>query len=330
MTTRDTLGQRGAGLAALVCAAVLLAACTTASSSPSSPGSAGSAGGAGREGTSTSTRSGHHRPHPRPNPHKTQDAPPGTALVALAAIPVKGRAPMTGYTRDQFGPTWTDDNGDRLGHNGCDTRNDILARDLTRIGYRDGNCVVATGLLHDPYSGRDISFLRGETTSTAVEIDHVVALGDAWQTGAQRLSYVQRVDYANDPGVLLAVDGPLNEAKGDADAGTWLPPNKSYRCEYVARQVTIKTKYRLWMTAAEQAAAARVLASCPNQPLPRIGAPITLHRDSGPSTDPPTGTGTYYPTCDAARATGAAPLHRGQPGYRPDLDGDGDGLACES
>ncbi len=194
----------------------------------------------------------------------------GGALRALAELPVKGRAPKTGYKRAQFGETWTDDVSVDGGHNGCDTRNDILRRDLTAMTLEPGShgCSVATGTLHDPYSGRVISFVRGAGTSAHVQIDHVVALSDAWQKGAQALSAQERQNLAGDPLELLAVDGPTNESKGDGDAATWLPPVKSFRCPYVARQIAVKRKYALWVTAAERDAMAGVLADCPDQPLP--------------------------------------------------------------
>ena len=208
----------------------------------------------------------------------SSSAPPGssaaassaTALAALAALPVKGRAPKTGYSRAAFGPAWTDDTTADGGHNGCDTRNDVLRRDLVDVVPKAGTrgCVVAAGTLHDPYTGRTIAFVRGERTSAAVQIDHVVALSDAWQTGAQQLTAEQRARLANDPLELLAVDGPTNEAKGDGDAATWLPSNKAFRCDYVARQIAVKRAYRLWVTGAEAAAMRRVLQACPGEPLP--------------------------------------------------------------
>ncbi len=186
-------------------------------------------------------------------------------MTALAALPVKGRAPKTGYDRDLFGPAWAD-----VDANGCDTRNDILRRDLTAITYKPDtrNCVVAAGTLADPYSGRNIAFVRGQQTSQAVQIDHVVSLSNSWQTGSFVWSPDRRRTFANDPLNLLAVDGPLNQQKSDGDAATWLPPNKSYRCQFVARQVAVKSKYELWVTAPERDAIARVLATCPAQPLP--------------------------------------------------------------
>src|SRR3982751_5596572 len=172
------------------------------------------------------------------------------ALTELATLPVKGRAPKTGYSRAAFGPAWTDDTGADGGHNGCDTRNDVLRRDLADVVVKPGTrgCVVALGTLTDPYTGRTIGFVRGQRTSAAVQIDHVVTLSDAWQTGAQLLAASERTRLANDPVELLAVDGPTNEAKGDGDAATWLPPNKAFRCAYVARQIAVKRDYHLWVT----------------------------------------------------------------------------------
>jgi len=189
----------------------------------------------------------------------------GDAAKALAALPVKGRAPKTGYTREQFGPAWAD-----IDRNGCDQRNDVLARDMTGETFKPGthDCVVLTGTLADPYTGKKIAFTRGQGTSEAVQIDHLVALSNAWQTGAQQLDEATRKSLGNDPLNLMAVDGPTNQSKGDSDAATWLPPVKSYRCTYVARQVAVKAKYHLWVTQAEHDAIGGILAGCPGQKLP--------------------------------------------------------------
>lgn len=172
----------------------------------------------------------------------------------LAELSVRGRAPKTGYERSEFGNGW----GAMLG---CDVRNIILSRDLTDV-RRDDRCRVLTGTLIDPYTATTISFVRGETTSDDVQIDHVVALSNAWQTGAQQLDYDSRVRFANDPLNLLAVDGPANEQKSDGDAATWLPSNKPFRCQYVNRQIAVKKKYDLWVTVPERDAMARVLIAC--------------------------------------------------------------------
>ena len=179
----------------------------------------------------------------------------------LDSLSVKGRAAKTGYTRDQFGQRWADVN-----RNGCDTRNDILQRDLTNILFKPGthNCVVLSGTLIDPYSGTKIDFVRGNVTSMEVQIDHLVALSNAWQTGAFKLTLEKRTAFANDPENLLAVKGSLNSQKGDGDAATWLPPLKSFRCTYVSKQIAVKAKYGLWVTAPEKAAMKSILAKCQN------------------------------------------------------------------
>ena len=189
-----------------------------------------------------------------------------TATSVLMTLPVKGRAAKTGYTRAQFGQTWAD-----VDRNGCDTRNDMLKRDLTEIVFKikTRNCVVESGVLLDRYSGETINFVRGNVTSMEVQIDHVVALSNAWQTGAFKLSVVQRTALANDPLNLFAVKGRLNSQKGDGDAATWLPPLKSFRCAYVAQQIAVKAKYSLWVTAPEKDAMVRILTACPKQVLPQ-------------------------------------------------------------
>ena len=188
-----------------------------------------------------------------------------SGLSIIEAQVTKGRAAKTGYTRAQFGQTWAD-----VDRNGCDTRNDILKRDLTGQVYKEKTreCVVLSGTLIDPFSGETINFVRGNVSSMEVQIDHVVAMSNAWQTGAFKLSVKERTAFANDPMNLLAVKGRLNSQKGDGDAATWLPPLKSFRCDYVARQIAVKIKYKLWFTAPEKEAMIRILKSCPEKALP--------------------------------------------------------------
>ncbi|MGK5168883.1 GmrSD restriction endonuclease domain-containing protein [Geodermatophilus sp. CPCC 205761] len=291
-----------------------------------------------------------------------------SALAALAAVEVRGRAPRTGYDRDLFGSGWVDTD-----RNGCDTRNDVLARDLTGETVKPGtrNCVVLTGTLADPYSGRTIAFQRGQTTSDDVQVDHVVALSDSWQKGAQGWDGGRRTAFANDPLNLLAVDGPLNMQKGDGDAASWLPPARSYRCAYVARQVAVKVGYGLWMTQAEKNAIATVLSACPDEPLPRgvvaqlpaptsppapapvpaaspaprapvvVPAPAPAPRPAPAPAPVPApapapvvpvpapAPGPSYANCDAVRAAGAAPIRAGDPGWDQKFDRDRDGVGCE-
>jgi hypothetical protein len=196
----------------------------------------------------------------QPSPANTTVSPQGAAADVLATLPVKGRAAKTGYARTQFGDGWETQKG-------CDTRNIILHRDLIDIAV-NAKCQIVSGLLHDPYTGKDIQFQRGADTSDDIQIDHVVALSDAWQKGAQQLTPEKRVQLANDPLELLAVDGPSNQQKSDGDAATWLPANKAFRCQYVARQIAVKAAYGLWVTQAEHDAMANILSTCPGQALP--------------------------------------------------------------
>jgi hypothetical protein len=241
--SRASGGPRGVGrsrLCALVIVGVagggLLGGC----------GSGGPGGGSGVDVTSELAR-----------------ASPGSALGALRTVPVKGRSAKTGYHRASFGRAWAD-----VDTNGCDTRDDILRRDLTEISTRAGThgCVVITGVLADPYTGKQIRFAKADADE--VQIDHVVALSNAWQTGAQAWSSAKRLAFANDPLNLLAVDGATNQKKGAGDAATWLPPRKAFRCVYISRQVAVKVQYQLWVTPAERDAMVRVLHSCPDQALP--------------------------------------------------------------
>jgi hypothetical protein len=185
----------------------------------------------------------------------------GDAVEALNKIAVKGRAPKTGYERVQFGDGWQMQQG-------CDMRNVILRRDLINIVTDENGCKIISGQLNDPYTGKQVAFLRGDTTSDDVQIDHIIALSNAWQTGAQALTAEQRQIFANDPLELLAVDGQTNQQKSDSDAATWLPPNKAFRCQYVTRQIAVKAKYQLWVTAAEKEAMLQVLSTCPGRQLP--------------------------------------------------------------
>jgi len=193
----------------------------------------------------------------KPNNSQVTSSP---AIDALQTLAIKGRAPKTDYSREQFGADW-------IKINGCDTRNIILNRDLSNVVV-DETCNVTSGILNDPYTGNVINFVRGANTSSAVQIDHAVALSDAWQKGAQQFTLEKRIELANDSLELLAVDGSANMQKSDGDAATWLPSNKSFRCQYVARQIAVKQKYSLWVTQAEHDAIADILGKCPDQLLP--------------------------------------------------------------
>lgn len=232
-------------------------------------------------------------------------AAPLTAVSAVKSLPVKGRAPKTGYARAAFGQAWADTD-----RNGCDTRNDVLRRDMRPYVLKAGTngCLVLSGTLRDPYTTKIITFVRGPA-SARVQVDHVVALSDAWQKGAQGWTATKRRAFANDGLNLLAVDGPTNQRKSDGDAATWLPPAKGYRCRYVARQATVKRKYGLWVTPAERAAMLGVLTTCLNSgssSRPRSASaaapPPAPHPSQHPSRRPHPS-----PACSTRTATPSAP-----------------------
>ena len=294
-----------------------------------------------REPTARPTGPSTSRPEPQPER--------GTALYSLAGLSVKGRAPKTGYNRDLFGAGWIDTN-----HNSCTTREDILRRDLRPVTVRAGTngCDVIRGTLADPYTGTTIRFRQGKATSMDVQVDHIVALSDAWQKGAQQWLPSKRIAFANSNLELLATDGPTNGAKSGSDAASWLPPHKPYRCTYVARQISIKAHFGLWVTAPEKAAMQRVLAQCPNQKITTSAATAKRKARSAteeepkhqpqpeprqepepqPEPKPPSDepdSSVHYENCAAVRAAGAAPIRASDPGYSRKLDRDGDGIGCE-
>lgn len=177
----------------------------------------------------------------------------------LAELEVRPKAYVEGYDRSEFGPAWED-----VDRNGCDTRNDVLARDLEDIRYRKGSrCVIQSGTLHDPYVGVTMPFQRGDATSPLVQIDHVVALGDAWRAGAWEWTMGERMRFANDPENLLAVEGQANQDKEASRADQWMPPNRDYHCEYAARQIAVKHAWGLSVIERERTAMLKALDTCP-------------------------------------------------------------------
>ncbi|MBR2710615.1 HNH endonuclease [Candidatus Saccharibacteria bacterium] len=172
-------------------------------------------------------------------------------------LEVKGRAPKTGYSRDEFYSGWPTVDG-------CNLRQRILKREFGESAVLDG-CNVVAGEFDESYTGEHMKFTTREEISKGLQIDHVVALSDAWQKGAQYMEKETRYSIATDPLNLLAVDASANEKKSDGDAATWLPSNKKFRCQYVARQVSVKYKYSLWVTEAEKQAISQVLSNCPDE-----------------------------------------------------------------
>ncbi len=237
-------------LAATVVAVAVVTGCTS-DTEPAPPSPAASAGAT-------------EIPSPVASP--TTSRPPDSAssdsaLVAVDLLVVKGRGPKTGYERELFGDGWQDLDGD-----GCDTRNELLQQQLTDVTL-DDECRVTSGVLADPFTGQSIRFQYGGTSE--VDVDHMVALSDAWQKGAAQWDTEKRVAFANDPLNLQPTDAATNREKGDGDTATWLPPNTAYRCTYVARQVAVKVKNGLAVTEAERDAMIRILSDCPDEVLPR-------------------------------------------------------------
>jgi hypothetical protein len=170
------------------------------------------------------------------------------------------------YRRAAFGDAWTDDTDAPGGHNGCDTRDDILNRDLVDKTYVETKrCpdAVASGTLRDPYTGKTINFLRGNKTGQAVQIDHLVPLAYGWDLGAYRWSEAERVRFANDPANLLAVEGQANQDKGDQGPATWMPPNGAFGCQYAMQFIAVLRGYRLPVDAPSVPALRKAAATCP-------------------------------------------------------------------
>lgn len=200
---------------------------------------------------------------PAPEPAQASVEPSNqTALTQLNNLPVYDPAQAAqGYQRDAFASTWVDTD-----HNQCSTRNDILARDLTNTVTKRDGCTVIQGQLHDPYTGTIIHQDTTKQQSSPIDIDHVVAIKDAWESGAASWSQDQRVAFANDPDNLLAVSGSANRAKGDQSFDEWVPQNMAYRCEYAQKQVAVKARYNLGVTPREHAALAQTLSACTTAP----------------------------------------------------------------
>lgn len=188
-------------------------------------------------------------------------ATPNTAISYLEKLEIKGRAPKTGYSRSEFYTNWPSING-------CSLRQIIIKRELGDNAVLEANnCDVHSGTFTEPYTGSQLTFYQKSDFSKKIQIDHIVALSDAWQKGAQYKTKDERYQIATDPLNLIAADASANQQKSDGDAATWLPPNKAFRCQYVARQVSVKYKYGLWITQAEHDAIANVLQNCPNEPV---------------------------------------------------------------
>jgi hypothetical protein len=190
---------------------------------------------------------------------------PGVDVLAGITV-VPARIYRYDYRRAAFGDAWTDDNDAPGGHNGCDTRDDILGRDLvdkTYVSIKRCPDAVATGTLHDPYTNATIDFRRGAKVGASVQIDHLVPLALAWDMGAHGWPMAERVRFANDPANLLAVAGKPNEDKGDAEPARWMPPNAAFRCQYSMQFIAVLRGYALPVDQRSADVLRRAAATCP-------------------------------------------------------------------
>lgn len=172
----------------------------------------------------------------------------------LAGLEVTELDTVPGYDRDRFGQRWAD-----IDRNGCDQRNDALRAGASTVTTKPGThgCVVVEAMIEDPYTGRQIAFVKGENT---VDIDHVVPLSRAWQQGAAHWDDDRREEFANVAMNLAAVDAAVNRSKGDSGPEEWLP--EAGRCRYVVQWIAVKDTYELTITAAEKKALEGELDAC--------------------------------------------------------------------
>jgi Protein of unknown function (DUF1524) len=192
-------------------------------------------------------------------------APGADVLAGVAVVPLRIRG--YDYRRVAFGDTWTDDNPAPGGHNGCDTRNDVLDRDLvdkTYVSIKRCPNAVATGTLRDPYTNATVAFVRGNQVGASVQIDHIVPLALAWDLGARHWTDEMRLRFANDPANLLAVAGQANQDKGDAEPAAWMPPNSAFRCQYAMQFIAVLRGYGLPVDAPSATVLRDAAATCPN------------------------------------------------------------------
>lgn len=188
-----------------------------------------------------------------------------SVLIAAQLLVERGKASTTDYSRSAFGSAWKD-----VDRNGCDTRNDILARDFSEVKFKPGtnSCKVIGGVWTDPYSNETYTF---DSAPSTAQIDHVVSLKNAWQMGADQWAQPDREAFANDPINLTVTVASLNRQKSDSNAASWLPPYKPARCSFIARQVAVKAKWKLYVTSSEKTVMLQILSMdmCNGTELPK-------------------------------------------------------------
>lgn len=250
----------------------------------------------------------------------TTTAPPAAPTVgALDQLAVAPEADRAGYDRDLF-EHWTTQ------PDGCSTRERVLIDEAVTPAATGSGCAVTTGRWISAYDGVEV------LEASDLDIDHMVPLAEAWDSGANTWDPARREAFANDleaPEALIAVTASSNRSKSDQDPAEWKPPASGYWCTYATAWVTVKVRWELTADQAEHDALASMLATCDGSPPPppvSTPPPPTVPATTVP---PVTSGSVTYANCDAARAAGAAPIYRGEPGYSSKLDRDGDGVACE-
>jgi hypothetical protein len=194
-----------------------------------------------------------------PNLDVDADTAPLPASTSTSSQPSPAATAAADFSRDLFGPRWAD-----VDRNGCDTRNDILSRDLIDVVYKPGtnDCVVLTGILHDPLTGETVTFTRTSEGYQPVQIDHIIPLAVAWSSGADSWTAEQREHFANDPANLQATTA--NQSKGDSTPSKWLPAGDAAACTYSTRYLEVAVDYALEISAADRSALDRALTRCPS------------------------------------------------------------------
>ena len=248
----------------------------------------------------------------------------------MSAVP----ATLPDYDRNDW-KQWTDADRD------CqDARNEVLiAESRTAVTYRtDRKCRVAAGEWLAPYTNTIV------TDPGRLDVDHMVPLGNAHDSGAWQWSANQRERYANyleDPQHLIAVTASANRSKGARGPDQWKPEDRTYWCQYATDWITIKSTWELTVTQQEHTSLAQMLNTCAKRPELMVSRQSQVKPTPGPTSNPvqqtPTSEMRTYNSCDAAQAAGETRVQgskgngRGFPEWMvPSArDGDGDGVVCE-
>jgi hypothetical protein len=250
----------------------------------------------------------------------------------LGRLAIAPESNSSTYKRTLF-KHWVDQDKDS-----CDTREEVLLQESISPAKRSAGCKITSGKWLSQYEKKTF------TKPTGLDIDHMVPLKEAWESGAHSWTATQRQAFANDlgfKGSLIAVSASTNRSKGDKDPSKWLPANKSFVCTYVVTWIQVKYRWSLTIDADEHSAIVNTLGSCPVSKLfelpkqiiapkqaPQSSSPIVT--ESSPVETPGTSLDPRFDSCSTAKSEGYGPYVRGDdPEYDWYRDGDGDGIVCE-